>query len=370
MVQSLSLSLVSMLMPRPSSGFDFSTLYSGSANGGAPVNVGTIANALSQADKNEPKQLAQMAQSPEVQRDLARYERVLSEAKTFEEVLDDPVARTVLMKAYGLGDQVNYIGLAKRALMSDPNDPNSVANKLASVNTAWLDFAKAFNIPKNGLDALYPQQDGFAAKWRVSIERAGKTEDVYLEITKVRSRYEAKVDGVAVPVTIEKGVMSVNYLWRDAKDDVVFTSLQGKIDRNGVTLSGSQSHNGVAASKPWTAELFNAGAVKEVSDNYVAEKRLDMLDQQMPGLGSAVLFKRVAATLDTPMKILGNAFGREVVTTAFGIPKQIALQSLQAQEKALLQRMDPAKLKNAAFAEAVAQRYLIQLNGGFSGVTI
>jgi hypothetical protein len=94
-----------------------------------------------------------------------------------------------------------------------------------------------------------------------------------------------------------------------------------------------------------------------------------MLDEQLPGLGSAILFKKIAKDLDTPIKILGSALGREVVTTALGLPKQIALQSLEAQEKAITQRMDAKKLKQPAFVDKLVQRYLIQLNGGMSGIT-
>ena len=89
-----------------------------------------------------------------------------------------------------------------------------------------------------------------------------------------------------------------------------------------------------------------------------------------PGLGSAILFKRIAAKLDTPIKILGSALGREVVTTALGLPRQLALQSLQAQEKAIVQRLDVKKLKNADFVDKLVQRYLIQLNGGTGGITV
>jgi len=106
-----------------------------------------------------------------------------------------------------------------------------------------------------------------------------------------------------------------------------------------------------------------------VKDDYVAEVRLDTLDDQIPGLGSAVLFKKIAASLDTPVKILGSALGREVVTTALGLVRQVAVQSLEAQEKAITQRLDPKKLKDPEFVDRLVQRYLIQLNGGTSGVT-
>ena len=57
------------------------------------------------------------------------------------------------------------------------------------------------------------------------------------------------------------------------------------------------------------------------------------------------------------------------MTTALGLPKQLAVQSLEAQQLAIRQRMDASKLKEPAFADKIAQRYLIQLNGGASGLT-
>lgn len=45
------------------------------------------------------------------------------------------------------------------------------------------------------------------------------------------------------------------------------------------------------------------------------------------------------------------------------------MQSLAAQEKAINQRMNPAKLADDAYADIVAQRYLIMLNGGQGGIT-
>jgi hypothetical protein len=248
-------------------GFDLSVLAPSSR--GAAFNGGSAKVALELAERNEAKQLAQIEKSPLTQKDLARYSKVVKAAATLNDLLDDPVARRVFLKAHGLGSQVDAVALARKALASDPTDEESLAHKLAATNRAWLDTASKYNFPLFGLT------------------------------------------GVKTSVSIE-----------------------------------------------------------EVSDNYVAELRLDQLDQQMPGLGSAVLFKRIAASLDTPIKVLGSALGREVVTTALGLPKQLALQSLQAQEKAIVQRLDVKKLKNPDFVDRLAQRYLIQLNGGAGGVTV
>ncbi len=268
MVASLSnLSIALSLMPSSRGSIDFSALVGGRGASGQSFNAGSVQVALQNADKNEEKQRAQIAKDPIVQKDLARFAEVVKGAETLDDVLDDPVARRVFLKAHGLGDQADAVALAKKALASDLGDENALAYRLASINGAWLETAKKYDFNTFGIDLL---------KLNVSIE--------------------------------------------------------------------------------------------EVSDNYIGEKRLDMLDEQLPGLGSAILFKSVAATLDTPIKILGSGLGREVVTTALALPKEIAVQSLQAQEKAILQRMDPKKLKDPEFVDRLVQRYLIQLNGGSSGL--
>jgi len=48
-----------------------------------------------------------------------------------------------------------------------------------------------------------------------------------------------------------------------------------------------------------------------------------------------------------------------VVTTALGLPQQIAFQSLEAQENAITNRLDITKLKDPKFVEQFARRFLI-----------
>ncbi len=349
---------------------DFSFLTKSSTSGTASTaNVGSVKSALVNAEKNETKQLAQVAKDPQIQKDLARYEKVVKNAKTIDDVLNDPIARTVLMTANGLKADINNIALAKKGMTSDPNDAKSVAARMSSINGAWLDFAKTYNLAEHGLDALYPQQDGAAGRWRISFEREGEPVEAMLEITKVRGGgYQAEIDGVATPITVDaNNNVSINSLWRDAAGELRTASFQGVLGKN--SLSGTVTNDGETGSSAWTAPAYFADALQTVRENYIAEKRLDMLDAQMPGLGSAVLFKQVAKDMKDAIDILGSALGREVITTAFNIPKQIAVQSMVAQEKAITQRMDPAKLQNDHFVDQIAQRYLIMLNGGLGGVT-
>ena len=373
MTSGITSAMASMLFTNASSStssVDFSFLTKNSSSStSATANIGSVKSALVNAEKNEAQQLAQTAKDPQIQKDLARYEKVVKNAKSIDDVLNDPIARKVLMTANGLKADIDNIALAKKAMMSDPTDAKSVASKMSSINGAWLDFAKTFNLAEYGLDALSPRADGAAGRWKIQFERAGEPVEAMLEITKGRGGvYTAEVDGVAVPFTVDaNNNVSINTLWRDAADELRTSSFTRTLTKDG--LSGTFQNDGETTSAKWTAPPYFADAIQNVRNNYVAEKRLDMLDSQMPGLGSAVLFKQVAKNMKDAVDILGSALGREVVTTAFNIPKQIAVQSIVAQEKAITQRMDPAKLQNAHFVDQIAQRYLIMLNGGTGGVT-
>jgi hypothetical protein len=372
MVSSLSLQVAASLLSSTASsggGFDFTKLYStgASATSSMPPKV-----ALQNAETNEAKQIAQVQKDPVVASELARYAKVLASAKTINDVLDDPIARKVLLKANGLGDQVDAVGLAKKALASDPNDDSSVAQKMSSINSAWLEMVKKYDFANEGLDRLRPNNVGFTGDWTLNIQRDGQPIATDLVITNsTKTGYQATVAGQPAPITVADGVVTITYLYEDSSENLHSTRITGKIGSDG-SLTGAQTDD-VEAVGNWTATAKYGSAIKDVSDDYVAEKRLDMLDQQMPGLGTAILFKQAAAKSPTQfnssLKILGSALGREVVTTALGLPKQLAIQSVEAQQKAIDQRLDPAKLSNPDFVDSLIQRYLIQLNGGTGGVT-
>jgi len=244
---------------------DFSFLTKSSTSGTASTaNVGSVKSALVNAEKNEAKQLAQVAKDPQIQKDLARYEKVVKNAKTIDDVLNDPIARTVLMTANGLKADINNIALAKKGMTSDPNDAKSVAARMSSINGAWLDFAKTYNLAEHGLDALYPQQDGAAGRWRISFEREGEAVEAMLEITKVRGGgHQAEIDGVATPITVDaNNNVSINSLWRDAAGELRTASFQGVLGKN--SLSGTVTNDGETGSSAWTAPAYFADALSRL----------------------------------------------------------------------------------------------------------
>ena len=83
------------------------------------------------------------------------------------------------------------------------------------------------------------------------------------------------------------------------------------------------------------------------------------LDASTPGLSNAIDFRSRAAGITSADQILGDPILRTVVTTALGIPKEIAFQPLDTQERAVTLRLNIAQLKSPAFVEQFTRRYLI-----------
>ena len=83
------------------------------------------------------------------------------------------------------------------------------------------------------------------------------------------------------------------------------------------------------------------------------------LDQTTPGLSRALDFMKRASTITSALQVLGDPIFRAVITTALSVPREIAFQSLSAQETAITQRLDIAKFKDPAFVNQFTHRYLI-----------
>ena len=227
------------------------TLYGGGTPGGSPL------VALKMAQKNRDREVANTAKQPETQRDIAVFKRVIAKAKTIGEALDNPAVMKVLLTANGLADQVPYAGLAKKVLLSDPNDPNALVNRMGSAR--WKSVVKAFDFAKAGIDAL--------------------------------------------------------------KDPALQTRL---------------------------------------ADGYVEVAWRKGLEKATPGLSDALDFRERASKFKNAIDILGDPVMRRVVTTALGIPKQIAFQELDAQEKAITNRLDISRLQDPKFVDGLSQRYLLE----------
>lgn len=105
--------------------------------------------------------------------------------------------------------------------------------------------------------------------------------------------------------------------------------------------------------------IQNPKAIAAIAQSYAQATWQASQDAVTPGLSNALAFKAKASNITTVDQILGDKALRTVVTTALGIPLQIAFQSLNAQEAAINSRIDIKQFKDPKFVESFVQRYLI-----------
>ena len=107
------------------------------------------------------------------------------------------------------------------------------------------------------------------------------------------------------------------------------------------------------------AVLQKPGVVATIANGYAEVLWRQSLDQTTPGLSQALSFRQNASTFTSADQILGDATARSVVTTALGIPEQIAFQPIQAQEHAITNRLDIRKLQDPKFVNTLVTQYLL-----------
>ncbi len=149
------------------------TLYGGTASA-----AGTSSDpigALTQAEANSTKDIAQTAAEPSVARDIATFTAKVTAATDPATLLKDPTVLKVLLTANGLGDQVAYTALAQKALLSDTTKTTALANQLT--DTAWKSAASLYDFANKGLSVLQKPSvistlaNGYAeVLWRQSLD--------------------------------------------------------------------------------------------------------------------------------------------------------------------------------------------------------
>jgi hypothetical protein len=231
-------------------------LYGGGASASTAVSTGNPLTDLKLAKKNQAAEVNKEAKLSQVARDISAFKRGVAAAKNIDIALSNPNVLKVLLTANNLADEINHPGLAKKVLLSDPDDKKSVVYRMGSV--AWTNAVKTYNFKKNGLTELNTPK---------------------------------------VLETLAHGYAEV--MWRQS------------------------------------------------------------LDKATPGLSNALAFLKQAPSFTTADQILGDPIGRAVITTALGIPREIAFQNLGAQENAITRKLDIAKLQDPKFVTHLTNQYLL-----------
>ncbi|WP_022727341.1 DUF1217 domain-containing protein [Fodinicurvata sediminis] len=109
------------------------------------------------------------------------------------------------------------------------------------------------------------------------------------------------------------------------------------------------------------------------TESYVQQRYEEKLAETNPAIPDAMAFERIVKDskkdLTNPYNILGDPLLRRVVTTALGLPREIAVQSVEAQARAVTSRMDLSDLKDPQYVDKFVQRFLMNdTRGGQQGM--
>jgi hypothetical protein len=108
------------------------------------------------------------------------------------------------------------------------------------------------------------------------------------------------------------------------------------------------------------ASFQNPATIASIANLYATNTWETNQDRVTPGLSNALAFQAQASTITSVDQILGDPMMRTVVTTALGIPEQIAFQDLDAQEQAISTRLGSvSQFQNPTFVTSFVQKYLI-----------
>jgi hypothetical protein len=175
------------------------------AGGAAGSVTGDPLLALRLAEKNRDREIARTAKEPETLRDIAAFSKALGKAKTIEQALDDPSVMKVLLTANGLADQLAYPALARKVLLSDPSDSDSLVNRMGSAR--WTAVVEAFDFAKNGLAALTDPAvvttltDGYTeVAWRKGLEKQTPGLADALDFRERAARFTSAIEILGDPV--------------------------------------------------------------------------------------------------------------------------------------------------------------------------
>jgi len=114
--------------------------------------------------------------------------------------------------------------------------------------------------------------------------------------------------------------------------------------------------------------LKDPATVSLLTDAFLSYQYRTGLDEQGAGVSDALYFREKAANVTDVYTILGDPVLRRVVTGALGLPQAIAVQSVEAQARAVTSRLDLGKLTRPAEVEKLVSRYLVS-QAGSGGVS-
>jgi Protein of unknown function (DUF1217) len=132
-----------------------SILYSSSSTTSGPTNFVSTGNPLLDlklAQANQTADVKQESEQPQVSQAITAFTKAINSATNIKDALANPAVQQVLLTANGLSNYIGETSLVQQAFLSNPNDPNSLVNKLG--DSTLLSTVQTYNFATTGLAEL------------------------------------------------------------------------------------------------------------------------------------------------------------------------------------------------------------------------
>jgi hypothetical protein len=260
------------------------------------------------------------------------------------------------------------------------------------ISTLFGSLSSGSGAGANLLAALYGGGVTGGTSWQNPIQalqtaEANQTQDIALtaqqpQVQRDLATFTAAVQSATSPQqlldnpTVLKVLLTANALG----DQVPYTALAQKAllsdpsDSNSLVNQLTDTNWKAAAQTYQFATqglsvIQNSATLSTIANAYAEVTWRTSLDATTPGLSNALTFRSEASTITSVDQILGDPIMRTVVTTALNIPEDIAFQDLEAQEKAITNRLDITQFQSPTFVDSFTQKYLIAAQTGSSTST-
>lgn len=220
----------------------------------------------------------------------------------------------------------------------------NAATAIPALRRATADGAEAKGIAREEKD---PVAISALAQFRAALDKAGSIE---------AALQDPRILKVLLPALGLAGQESNGGLVRRAL-------LSDPEDRKGLAAALGPAWKAAAATLgvhvTGLEGLRDPAMVQRLSDAFLKYQYRAGLDAQQAGLSDALYFLESAKDAADVFGVLGNPVLRRVVTGALGLPEQIAVQSVEAQGRAVASRLKVESLQDDRAVRKLAERYLI-----------
>ena len=238
----------------------------------------------------ETRQVEAIAKEAAVQKSTTYFRENLSPDMTAQDLVSDYRMLSVALKAFGLEDDVGNKAFIRKVLESDPDDMNSLANRIS--DKRYLKLAQAFGMAAGGIDTA-ALADTVSANYvqREFESRVGAADETMSLAMNARRELQAMAGRDSSNTTLWYEVLGNKALRKVFQTALGFSDSFGRlpVDRQVQEMTRA-AENRLGTGK--LSELANDEGIERLISNYVVRSQMTATPAQNRYSAALALLRR------------------------------------------------------------------------------